>query len=190
MARICLDTCTTEEVTFPSYTENCTPPYRRKYGYRRAIFIRCNASQLTVEDFITQGAVFQNYLLRNAIVATPKGKIQINQPSVEVFEFDACGTKEFGELTYAVDIETHEASAELLDFQYWKNFLAARGQYHVFFEACEGHFLMDPEWVEAINTYGTPNATTPSGTPGFDYSIIAPPYEGEGEGGEPQGPQV
>lgn len=172
---LCSDACGTLVNPPVSFELNCVKPKKKKFGFRYIGFVNSN----TVIADPTDKTEWQAAITGGLIALSPCGKIDFGTPSFTTStDTNNCGETEVLETIYQPTFSTYSADPdELSHCQYYEE-LVNNDCLNVMFFDCEGNPYLTPEYRDFLNGSGV----TPTGSPGYDFSLIQTPYPTSGEG--------
>lgn len=172
---LCGAECGTSGKPQQSYRAFCDDVITRRYGNPFFALIGCNVTIPDITDLVSVAALVAS----GDIYLGPIGKIDLPAPSVVTSEdINICAGVTVINTTYALTFSTYQTADD--DCEYWADFLKRHRGFRIVWFDCDGNLYCQGEYV----TFGrTPlTAPTPTGNPGFEFTVASPPHPVEGDG--------
>lgn len=174
---LCSSTCGTLTAPPQSYYDQCGGNVFRAYGNPYFALIKCDIAIPAPLDV----AAWQALVASGDVMIGPEGSIEIPAPSVVTSTaVKACGGATVMSSTYALTFTTYQTGKNLEDWKYFKELLKNHGNYRIIWFDCDGNVSIADEYVAFImDPVANP---APAGSPGYEFTISAPPHPTRGDG--------
>lgn len=180
VTQLCGSGCGTAGNPAQSYRAFCDPDTFGKYGNPYFALIACGVN---IPD-ITDAAAVQALVDAGQIVLSPRGRIDITNPTSTTIRIDDCVGDKSVANTYALAFSTYQVKkfvqGEATDYDYYADILNNSSNYRVFWFDCDQEISTTDEYIDFIQDPA--NAPAPVGSPGFAFSVSQVPHPVRGEG--------
>lgn len=177
---LCSSTCGALAAPPASYYDKCVGNVFRKYGNPYYALIKCDVAIPDPLDI----AAWEALVISGDVKIGPNGKIDIPAPSVVTSQdVNICSGATVLSSTYALTFSTYQTSTNLEDCDYFADILRNHSNYRIIWFDCDGNVSLSSEYAAFVKNQGaTPAPTAPIGSPGYEFTISAPPHPTQGDG--------